>query len=210
MPPRAGHADDGEGLQRSERRDAAAADLPAEALGPYSVAACLPVDRIPLHYRLMFGRHAKPDRIEPSEWPARSGKSRVLIENPDRADLLAHADILREAGYDVAICSGPTEAEGERACSCPLLEGQGCSLVDGADAVVSTASLTHSHDILAALSATGSLPIVFEASGPDLDRFRDVAGSATLLPQPVTDVSLRRAVAEAEAGKSPQTGPAPD
>jgi hypothetical protein len=158
----------------------------------------------------MFGRNAKPARIESGEWPARSGKSRVLVENPDRADLLAHADILRDAGYDVAVCSGPTVVEGERACGCPLIDGQGCALVEGADTVVSTASLGQSHEILAALSATGTLPIVFEAPAPSFDQFRDVAGSATLLPQPVTDVSLRRAVAGAEAAKPPQATPAPD
>jgi hypothetical protein len=56
------------------------------------------------------------------EWPAQTGKTRVLIENPDRADLWAHADVLRKAGYDVAMCSGPTEAgEQQEHATCPLL-----------------------------------------------------------------------------------------
>lgn len=145
-------------------------------------------------------RDRTPEFVEPATWAPRSDKPRVLVENPDRADLLAHADILREAGYDVAICSGPTADSGGRACGCPLLEGEGCTLVDGADIVVSTSSLVGSDEVLAALHATGP-SIVFEASPPNLDRYGALAPSATLLPQPVTAASLRKAVADAPAGE---------
>ena len=138
-----------------------------------------------------------PQFFEPMTWAPRTTKPRVLVENPDRAELLAHADILREAGYDVAVCTGPDVGRGGRACGCPLLEGERCTLVDGADVVVSTSSLSGSDDILAALHAQGSLPIVFEVSPPDLDRYGEAAPEAILLPQPVTAKSLLDAVTDA-------------
>ena len=58
--------------------------------------------------RSLFGRKRSPRLIHPEEWPEQSGKARVLIENPDRADLWAHAELLREAGYDVTTCVGLT------------------------------------------------------------------------------------------------------
>ncbi len=140
-----------------------------------------------------------PQFLEPMTWAPRSTKPRVLVENPDRAELLAHATILRDAGYDVAICTGPDMGRGGKACGCPLLEGESCKLVDGADVVVSTSSLNGSDDILAALQAEGSLPVVFEVSPPDLDRYGEAAPSASLLPQPVTAKSLLDAVSDATA-----------
>ena len=73
----------------------------------------------------------------------------ILIENPDRAELWAHEEILREAGYEVATCVGPTAGDattGEPHSCCPLLtEGQ-CDLVSAADVVVSTTSLGSGRD----------------------------------------------------------------
>lgn len=58
--------------------------------------------------RSLFGRKKPPLAIHPGQWPEQTGKPRVLIENPDGADLWAHAEVLRKAGYDVATCVGPT------------------------------------------------------------------------------------------------------
>lgn len=63
-------------------------------------------------------------------WPA-GQRGRVLIEAPgwwERREEQA----LREAGYDVAVCSGP----GRATRSCPLLAGGVCPLVRGAEAVL--------------------------------------------------------------------------
>lgn len=62
-------------------------------------------------------------------WPA-TERPRVLIE-ADGGHWPAE-QTLRNAGYDVAVCPGPT---GRRA-PCPLMVGQTCPLVDGADLVV--------------------------------------------------------------------------
>jgi hypothetical protein len=122
----------------------------------------------------------------------------VLVENPDGAYLSAQAAVLRAAGYEVATCVGPEEA-GAAAVDCPLLAGRRCPLVDGADVVVSTSSLTGCREILAAMSASDCPPVVLEAPPPSFDRYRDVAGDAVLLPYPVTAGRLRGAVALAAA-----------
>ncbi|MGZ4398371.1 MAG: hypothetical protein ACXVZ1_08135 [Gaiellaceae bacterium] len=127
-------------------------------------------------------------------WSSRSSGRRVLVENPDGADLAAHAFVLREAGYDVATCRGAIPVEGKEL-SCPLIAGKACSLVEGADVVVTSCDLAGCRAILEAHSLLGSPPIVLEAPAPSLDRWNDVAGDALLLPFPVTSDSLREAVA---------------
>jgi hypothetical protein len=76
---------------------------------------------------------------------------------PDGAEAWAQAETLRDAGYELAVCKGPTPGpwrpradlrpgyfedpdwwadDGERTI-CPLVVGGKCALVDGADVVVS-------------------------------------------------------------------------
>jgi hypothetical protein len=40
------------------------------------------------------------EELHPGEWPEQSGRPRVLIENPDGAELSAHADVLRDVTGD--------------------------------------------------------------------------------------------------------------
>lgn len=142
--------------------------------------------------------------IETGEWPAREGRERVLIENPDGAQLWAYAETLREAGYQVATCAGEHPEGGHR---CPLIETGHCGLVEGADVVVSTCSMPRGERLLAVLGQDGSTPIVFEASAPDFERYAHLAESATLVPTPVTGRALLDAVASARSGG---TKPAPE
>src|SRR5947209_7793734 len=86
--------------------------------------------------------------VEPHEWPERRGGTRVLVENPHEDYRYEHAQVLRAAGYEVATCSGPTDSHG-----CPLVENGRCSLVDGADVVVSTTQLPDRLQILGRLTA---------------------------------------------------------
>ena len=127
-----------------------------------------------------------PQHIHPGEWPAESDKPRVLIENPNRADLWAHANLLREAGYDVAMCGGPTpepervpwykrlttagvpKEEREERLLCPLVAEGHCPLVEGADVVVSTTQLIDSHEIHAKLRARTSPVLVVEGTSSEL------------------------------------------
>jgi hypothetical protein len=168
--------------------------------------------------RSQFGRKRAPLTMHPEDWPEQSGKPRVLIENPDQADLWAHADVLREAGYDVAVCAGPT-AEPERVpwfrrlfwadpepverperTLCPLLSEGHCPLVEGADVVVSTTSLTDSHEILATLSARSSPGVVVEGTTAGLERERDAIRDSVQLRFPVLPRQLVEAVERARSG----------
>jgi hypothetical protein len=145
----------------------------------------------------MFWRKKKTELIETGEWHARLGKARVLVENPDRATLWAYAEVLREAGYDVATCAGEDHDEGTG--RCPLIESGHCGLVEGADVVVSTCSLGSSDAILAMLASKGSPPVVFEAPAPELGRYAEIAGDAKLIAMPVTEQKFLAAVAEAKS-----------
>ncbi len=167
--------------------------------------------------RSLFWRKESPRLIHPEEWPEPSGRPRVLIENPDRADLWAHADLLREAGYDVATCGGPTaetltvpwfrrrhlhladspSSERRERLLCPLLaEGQ-CPLVEGADVVVSTTALTDSREILATLSARRSPALVVEGTSAHLARESEAIGDSVAIPLPVLPRQLVEAVERA-------------
>jgi hypothetical protein len=167
--------------------------------------------------RSLLGRKSLPRPIHPEEWPEQSGKPRVLIENPERADLWAHADLLRKAGYDVAMCGGPiaeTEhvswfrrlvrvdpepPERRERTVCPLVADGHCPLVEGADVVVSTTQLTDSREILATLSARKPSALVVEGTSSDLERDRDVIGDAVELKLPVLPRQLVEAVERARS-----------
>jgi hypothetical protein len=134
--------------------------------------------------------------IEPGEWPAATTRPRVLLENPDGAETWAQAETLRNAGYDVAVCTGPIEVAGRRRPGyfeepawldrnartlCPLVAGGRCGLVDGADVVVSIPELG---EVVAAIR---------QKRGPDVI----VEGTDGAIPLPVTKTNLLAAVAAA-------------
>jgi hypothetical protein len=168
----------------------------------------------------MFRRKSSPESpplIHPEEWPEQTGKPRVLIENPDRADLWAHADVLREAGYDVAMCGGPTPepapvtwfqrlfradpepAEPQQRTFCPLVAHGHCPLVEGADVVVSTTTLTDSREIHAQLRATGAPALVVEGTSGELTQ----AGDVVEIQLPVMPGQLVDAVERARSNPKP-------
>ena len=135
--------------------------------------------------------------IETGDWPEREGRKRVLVENPDGAQLWAYAEMLREAGYDVATCAGEHPDGGDR---CPLIKnramrprgGGGCRLLDVLDPA-------GGDKLLAVLGAQGSTPVVFEATRPGFERFAHLAENATLIATPVTEHTLLDAIAQARS-----------
>ena len=173
---------------------------PAAPQSPVNhLADLIKIDQVP-HGELgdtpRMSRHLRKAReIEPGDWGPRVGKARVLVENPDRAELWAFADLLQKAGYDVATCSGPAHADGEHT-RCPLVERDVCPLVEGADVVVSTSTLADGREILAALGERSSPRVLFEAPAPAFDRYEEVGGAARLIACPVMEQSLLEAVAE--------------
>lgn len=134
-----------------------------------------------------------PELIHPDSWPAPSGRARVLIENPDGGELWAHADALRNAGYEVATCPGPVQPLGhERPTACPLAGEAGCPLAEGADVVLTTTDLYESDRIIRALEAKTPAAIVVEA-GPG--RAPATADSTIVIDEPVTEQAVLAAVA---------------
>jgi hypothetical protein len=145
----------------------------------------------------------KPPCIEPGVWRVRGARARVLVEIPDGAELAAHASVLRDAGYDVAACAGPSLEDrdtGQERRMCPLVSGERCRLVDGADVVVSAMSLVDARDIVAA-HAAGGRTLVVEGASNVLERDRELLGGATLVPEPVTAERLIAAVEQANASR---------
>ncbi|HEY8645981.1 MAG TPA: hypothetical protein VIL77_08915 [Gaiellaceae bacterium] len=144
-----------------------------------------------------MSKRRKQHTIETGVWPpAREGHKRAVIESPDGGQLWAYAEVLREAGYDVATCKGE-HPEGED--RCPLIETGHCKLVEGADVVISTCSVHRSDELLAILSSKGSTPVVFEAPAPDFERYANVSENVTLIPTPVTEQALLEAVEQARS-----------
>jgi hypothetical protein len=74
-------------------------------------------------------------RVPRSSWssPGLAGRRpRLLIEDDRPALAISDFTLFRDAGLDVAFCSGP----GDDPAACPLMEGQRCALVDRADVVL--------------------------------------------------------------------------
>lgn len=59
-------------------------------------------------------------------------RPRLLVEDDRPALAVSDFSLFRDAGLDVAFCSGPGDDPG----ACPLLRGQRCALVDRADVVL--------------------------------------------------------------------------
>jgi hypothetical protein len=143
----------------------------------------------------------------------------VLIEHPDGADLWAHADALREAGYDVAVCRGPSGAaervprfrrprgywedsqpvERTERTLCPLISEGHCPLAEGADVVVSSTRVTDGREIVAALSGRSAPALVVEGTTLELKRYGDAIGGATEIEVPVSPKQLVQAVERAKS-----------
>jgi hypothetical protein len=74
-------------------------------------------------------------RVPRRAWYSPGGafhRPRVLVESDQAALAVSDFSVFQEAGFDVAFCSGPGCAPE----ACPLLRGQECDLIAGADAVL--------------------------------------------------------------------------
>ena len=112
-------------------------------------------------------------RIPRRTWssPQPSGRHpRLLIEDGHPALAISDFSLFRDAGFDVAFCSGPGDEPG----ACPLLRGQRCPLVAEADVVLH--GLDQALGIAAAIRRQHpELPVVVEQRRPE-------AGSAGAVP----------------------------
>jgi hypothetical protein len=74
-------------------------------------------------------------RVPTRAWysPGRAGRRpRVLVEDDHPALAISDFSLLQDAGFDVAYCSGP----GHSPRDCPILRGQQCDVLAGADAIL--------------------------------------------------------------------------
>jgi hypothetical protein len=102
-------------------------------------------------------------RVPRRAWsaPHAAGHQRRLLIEDDRPALaISDFSLFHDAGFDVAFCSGP----GTDPRACPLLLGQPCALVGGADVVL--------HELDPALGIAAAirrdypgLPVVIEQRG---------------------------------------------
>jgi hypothetical protein len=116
---------------------------------------------------------------------ALADRPHAVIEHADGAWQAAAARALERAGYDVACCGGPSQLPRGR---CPLIEGRGCALIEGADVIVNGLGL---HDpanrtLIEALRSTHpAVPLVVEAPRSDLASFADELDGSHTVPFPV-------------------------
>jgi hypothetical protein len=105
-------------------------------------------------------RQRIPRRTWSSSHP--SGRHpRLLIEDSHPALAISDFSLFKDAGFDVAFCSGPGEEPG----ACPLLRGRQCPLVAEADVVL------HGLDPVLGIAAAirrqrPQLPVVVEQPRP--------------------------------------------
>jgi hypothetical protein len=86
-------------------------------------------------------------------------RPRMLVESDSEALAISDFSLFQQAGFDVAFCSGP----GRNPRACPLLRGQECAMLAGADVVLH--GLDPALGIAAAIrQARPDLPVVAEQS----------------------------------------------
>lgn len=116
-------------------------------------------------------------------WPARSERRRVLVEIPGARWRVSPA--LEAHGMDVIACGGPSARCAGH--GCPMLAGDSCPLVEGADVVVF--SLRHTDPqaraLLDAHRRAGTHPLVIELRNGD--QVVDGPDDAVILDKPSID-----------------------
>lgn len=102
---------------------------------------------------------------------------RVLIEHPDPLGQQVLADAFRERGYEALTCGGPS-AQGATMTHCPVVMGDPCPAVDGADVVVSSLQAGQGIEarvIQGIVADPIGPPLLLEATGWQLQQ-ADLAG----------------------------------
>ena len=104
-------------------------------------------------------------------------RPRVLIEHPDPLGQQVLADAFRERGYEALTCGGPS-AHGATMTQCPVVMGDHCPAVDGADVVVSSLQAgqgVEARVIQGIVADPIGPPLLLEATGWQLQQ-ADLAG----------------------------------
>jgi hypothetical protein len=134
--------------------------------------------------KLRKPRNCRRQRVP--HWPMdrEHASVRVLVEHPDPLAQHILAVGLRELGYEVVTCGGPT-AEGLTKVSCPVLRQEACPAVDGADVIVSSLPIGGPEGIIVRRIAKdpGAPPIVLEATTWQISQYlEDVVAACSVYP----------------------------
>jgi hypothetical protein len=142
---------------------------------------------------VVIGRSKTVLSPQPWSWPG----PRVLIEHPDEAAGLALASSLRQAGFAVAICPGPEQAD-----RCPLTGPEGCAAAHGADAVVSCLGLERpaTREVVESLRRRcPGIPLIVEVAAGQEDTWHDLLEGCQVVSAPAGPEQLVSAVQQALA-----------
>jgi RimJ/RimL family protein N-acetyltransferase len=150
---------------------AAAADAGITTIGAQVVGYNVPMRRLLSEHHFVIVDRDGSSMVEAvcrtdggaPDWGLGTDRSpRVLIEDRGGWFGTLSERHLREAGFAVAVCPG-SPADG----SCDLLESGSCRLVDGADAIICSASDEESREVLAAHEAAPAAIPLFVPVGPE-------------------------------------------
>ena len=120
--------------------------------------------------------------------PRRTGP-RVLVESSDAAVGWALGNALDRAGYEVAVCHGPSI----HGAPCPLVQRGECELAAGADIIVNRMWLTEpaNRDVLRTLPTyVPATPVIVEAGLQERERHADLLAGCRVVPAPLTTRAL--------------------
>lgn len=130
-------------------------------------------------------RRRNRDGAVPAWTGGRGARPRVLLEHPDPAALRVLGDGLEEEGFEVLSCSGPHPEGGPRK-ECPLLHGQACPGLDGADVVVTSLRVEDDEQgriVLALAGMPDGPPVLLEATSLQAEqRFQPDEGPTLTYP----------------------------
>lgn len=139
-----------------------------------------------------FRRRKPPGQS--SDWSSPPERPRVLVELDDVTELDVVADILTDAGYDVATCEGPDKRAHTQ---CDLLATGTCTLAVHADIVYHGLRMTDEdhREVLASLADRfPDTPVIVEAPAPALERYADLVRGHHLVRFPATREAVLEAV----------------
>ena len=133
----------------------------------------------------------------PGDWGSRRPgmRPRVLVESSDAAEQWAMEEALRGAGYEVAVCDGPSVY----GAPCPLVRQGECALAAGADVIVNGFPLgvPDNQDVIGALQERcPATPVIVEARRHEVEKFAELLEGCQVMPFSVTTAVLLSAVRE--------------
>jgi hypothetical protein len=134
---------------------------------------------------------------EAGEWStASSDRPRVLVESSDAVEQWALTGALEDAGYEVAVCDGPSF----HGAPCPLVRSGECHLAAGADVIVNRFRLSEpaNQDVVWAVQAARpETPVIVEAALQERERHAELLSACRVFPSPQSIAEVLAAVSGA-------------